>query len=145
MHCQFLEILRNLLDSCTLSGPQVHVSAIFWNMSIFTLFVTCFFPFLFFFIFASLHSPLWILRSFWSCCFVKLNIGRLNEMHFVKVLLKSYKLKCGLNYNILFFDNISHESWKIWPCTLYIHLYEFLVSCLQEFMMLECLAMFIEL
>jgi len=34
MHCQFLEILRILLDSSTLSGAQVQVSVIFIDLSI---------------------------------------------------------------------------------------------------------------
>jgi hypothetical protein len=34
MHCQFLEILRILLDSSTLSGAQVQLSVIFIDLSI---------------------------------------------------------------------------------------------------------------
>lgn len=34
MHCQFLEILRILLDSCTLSGAQVQLSVIFSDLSV---------------------------------------------------------------------------------------------------------------
>jgi len=34
MHCQFLEILRILLDSSTLSGAQVQLSVIFTDLSI---------------------------------------------------------------------------------------------------------------
>lgn len=34
MHCQFLEILRILLDSSTLSGAQVQLSVTFTDLSI---------------------------------------------------------------------------------------------------------------